>query len=140
MFHRITNFVFVLSALFLPATNLSADAFNIAAESAIYDASQGVVNFRLTFTQTPDFYTLDGNGNPTNSFQYRFLGDLSREYPVISLQSSEAMRYTCRMQSRSEIALRPAAIPVLAGGALFVDFSPFHSMVRRCPSLPRFQS
>jgi hypothetical protein len=82
MLNRLPHFVFVLSALLLPGMRLAADPVGITSQSAIYDAQQEIVNFTLTFTQAPDFYTLDGDGNPANSFQYRFLGDLSREYPA----------------------------------------------------------
>lgn len=82
MLNRLPHVVFVLSGLFFPVVRLAADPFGIASQSAIYDSQQDIVNFTLTFTQAPDFYTLDENGNPANSFQYRFLGDASREYPA----------------------------------------------------------
>lgn len=81
MLNRLPHLVFVLGGLVLPVVRLAADPVGITSQSAIYDSQQNIVNFTLTFTQAPDFYTLDENGNPANSFQYRFLGDPSRDYP-----------------------------------------------------------
>ena len=71
----------VLAALvpsFAGATRSTALA--VRSESAIYHRSTGLVTFRITFNQAPDFGTTDDLGRQADGFQY-FVGSDEPEAP-----------------------------------------------------------
>lgn len=55
---------------------LRAD-FMTTSQSASYDPVSGLVTFRVTFNQTPDFFTTDSGDRPATEFQYYIIGDPS---------------------------------------------------------------
>lgn len=55
-------------------------AFQIERQHAFTDTVTGITDFSITFTETPDFETVDEYGRHANAFQYYIYGDLSLPY------------------------------------------------------------
>ena len=55
--------------------------FRLVSESAVSDPQTHAVTFTIAFNQPPDFFTLDMDSIPANSFQYFIFGDQSLPYP-----------------------------------------------------------
>lgn len=71
-----------VTSLFAPQASASAtDTFQVRAQTATYNASTGLVTFRIVFSDVPDFTTTDQVGRLANTFQYYIIGDASLPYP-----------------------------------------------------------
>lgn len=66
----------------LISAGLSQAAFLASSQSATFDPSSDLVTFKITFNQSPDFYTVDSFGRAATDFQYFILGDQSLGYPA----------------------------------------------------------
>jgi hypothetical protein len=61
-------FLAAICALTFPT--LARAAFEIVSHDAVADAVNRQTTFHLTFNQSPDFFTTDEFGHPTNGFQF----------------------------------------------------------------------
>jgi hypothetical protein len=83
-----TALMIVAMAIMTAATASSAAAasaadrpIHVVAESAVYHAATGNVDFTLQFDRTPNFRKVDEFGRQADSFQYFIAGDATLPYP-----------------------------------------------------------
>jgi hypothetical protein len=64
-----------------PARAVTDRPIHIVAESAVYHAATGNVDFTLQFDRTPNFRKVDEFGRQADSFQYFIVGDATLPFP-----------------------------------------------------------